>query len=426
MLKNANQILKETRPIETLAEMNPKEISIDSFSYQLDQNRIAQYPLEKRDASKLLVYQNGGIRDYSFFEIPDLLPKGSLLVTNNTKVIQARIVFRKESGATIEIFCLEPYHNNYEDIFITKGSCEWICMVGNAKRWKGETLKKSISIAEKSIELEAKMILKEEDSFTIKFIWNNPEVTFRELLTHGGILPIPPYLNRDTEEKDLHQYQTTYAKKEGSVAAPTAGLHFTKETFDTMRLKGIETTELTLHVGAGTFRPVKALKMEDHEMHRERIYVSLESLRSIHKALEEGRPIISVGTTSLRTLESLYWIGVKIIVGKINPEEIDVLQWDPYELPQHYDPIAAIEAVIMHIVDHDKQDLDGTTQLLIAPGYTFKITNALVTNFHQPGSTLLLLVAAFIGEDWLKVYNHALINEYRFLSYGDSSLLFRG
>lgn len=425
MLKNADQISKEIKIISTPEEMNPKEISIDSYSYDLDPNKIAQYPLEKRDESKLLVYQAGGIRDYLFYEIPNLLSKGSLLVTNNTKVIQARIVFRKESGAKIEIFCLEPHKNNYEQIFNTRGVCEWICMVGNAKRWKGEPLLKSILIAGKNIQLEAKIIHKEEDIFTIKFNWNSNEISFGELLIHGGILPIPPYLNRDTEENDKEQYQTTYAKKEGSVAAPTAGLHFTPQTFETLRSMGIETTELTLHVGAGTFRPVKAIKMEDHEMHRERIYVSLESLRAIQQALEEGRPVISVGTTSLRSLESLYWIGVKIIVGKINSDEIDVLQWDPYELPQHFDPIKAIEAVIMHVVDNNKQELDGTTQLLIAPGYNFKITNALVTNFHQPGSTLLLLVAAFIGKDWVAVYNHAVTNDYRFLSFGDASLLFR-
>jgi S-adenosylmethionine:tRNA ribosyltransferase-isomerase len=405
--------------------MNPKEISIDSFTYNLDPNKIAQYPLDKRDESKLLVYQNGEIRDYIFFEIPEILPKDGLLVTNNTKVIHARIVFQKESGAKIEIFCLEPFKNNYEEIFNSKATCDWICMVGNAKRWKGEPLLKNIKIADKNIQLEANLIQKEEDKFTIKFNWSDNEISFGELLTHGGILPIPPYLNRDTEESDKHQYQTTYAKKEGSVAAPTAGLHFTHQTFEKIRSNGIKTTELTLHVGAGTFRPVKALKMEDHEMHKERIYVSLESLRAIQQALEEGRPIISVGTTSLRSLESLYWIGVKIIVGKITDEEIEVLQWDAYELPQHFAPIKAIEAVIMHIVDYNKQELDGTTQLLIAPGYNFKITNALVTNFHQPGSTLLLLVAAFIGNDWQKVYNHALTSDYRFLSFGDSSLLFR-
>ncbi|MBU3663946.1 MAG: S-adenosylmethionine:tRNA ribosyltransferase-isomerase [Bacteroidetes bacterium] len=405
--------------------MNPKEISIDSFTYDLDPKKIAQYPLDKRDESKLLVYQDEGIRDYLFYEIPNLLPKGSLLVTNNTKVIQARIVFRKDSGAKIEIFCLEPYKNSYEKIFNARETCEWVCMVGNAKRWKGEALLKSILIAGKNIQLEAKILHKEEDKFTIKFNWSGNEISFGELLTNGGILPIPPYLNRDTEETDKDQYQTTYAKKEGSVAAPTAGLHFTPQTFEKMRLMGIETTELTLHVGAGTFRPVKAIKMEDHEMHRERIYVSLESLKAIQQALEEGRPVIAVGTTSLRSLESLYWIGVKIIVGKIIGEEIDVLQWDPYELPQHFNPIEAIEAVIKHILDNNKQELDGTTQLLIAPGYNFKITNALVTNFHQPGSTLLLLVAAFIGKDWIAVYNHAVTNDYRFLSFGDASLLFR-
>ena len=405
--------------------MNPKDISIDDFSYQLPNEKIAKYPLSQRDKSKLLVYQNGGIKDHDFSEIGELIPTHSLLVLNNTKVIHARILFHKSSGSKIEIFCLQPANGNFESIFKSKGSCEWICMVGNAKRWKNEVLLKELTLAGSKISIEAKQIGQIPDGFIIQFNWNSPSLTFGKLLEYAGILPIPPYLNRETEEKDEAQYQTTYSKVEGSVAAPTAGLHFTDKVFEQLKTNGVTISEVTLHVGAGTFRPVKAAKLENHEMHSEAIYVSLKLLRQMHTFLEEDKPIIAVGTTSLRTIESLYWFGVKLLFKKTSFSEIEVSQWDPYELPNHVSPSKAIEAVILHAVEHNQQEISGTTQLLIAPGYKIKMANALVTNFHQPGSTLLLLVAAFVGNDWIKVYNHALTYDYRFLSFGDASLLFR-
>ena len=405
--------------------MNPKDISIDDFSYELPNEKIAKYPLSQRDKSKLLVYQNGGIRDHDFSEIGELIPNESLLLINNTKVIHARILFNKSSGSKIEIFCLQPANGNFESIFNSKGSCEWVCMVGNAKRWKNEVLIKELTLAGSKIKIEAKQIESLPDGFIIQFNWNSPSLTFGKLLEYAGILPIPPYLNRDVEEIDKDQYQTTYSKVEGSVAAPTAGLHFTEKVFEKLKTKGVTISELTLHVGAGTFRPVKVAKLENHEMHSEAIYVSLKVLRQMHTFLEEDKPIIAVGTTSLRTIESLYWFGVKLLFKKTSFSEIEVSQWDPYELPSDVNPAKAIEAVILHAVEHNQQEISGTTQLLIAPGYKIKMANGLVTNFHQPGSTLLLLVAAFVGNDWIKVYNHALTYDYRFLSFGDASLLFR-
>lgn len=405
--------------------MDPRKISIEDFSYKLPEDKIATHPLAERDQSKLLVYQYGLIRDYQFSEIAPLIPTDSLLIINNTKVIHARIKFKKASGADIEVFCLNPANGNFEQTFNSKGTCEWICMVGNAKRWKDEILTKKIRIAGSEINLEAKILERNEDGFKIGFTWIKDTITFGKLLTYAGILPIPPYLNREVEEKDEDQYQTTYSKNEGSVAAPTAGLHFTPEIFETLKSKGVQISELTLHVGAGTFRPVKAAKMEDHEMHRESIFVSLHTLRTLYDYLETGKPIIAVGTTSLRTIESLYWFGVKLLFNKALTRELDISQWDPYNLPSNVAPEKAIEAVILHAVEQNQQEISGTTQLLIAPGYQIKLANAMITNFHQPGSTLLLLVAAFIGSDWIKVYNHALANDYRFLSFGDASLLFR-
>jgi S-adenosylmethionine:tRNA ribosyltransferase-isomerase len=274
--------------------------------------------------------------------------------------------------------------------------------------------------------LEAHQIAQHPEGFKIRFSWNSPSISFGKLLQYAGVLPIPPYLNREVEESDEAQYQTTYSKIEGSVAAPTAGLHFTEKVFENLRSKGVSIGELTLHVGAGTFRPVKAAKLEDHEMHMESIYVSLKTLRQLHQFLEEKKPIIAVGTTPLRTIESLYWFGVKLLFKKTTLPGLEVSQWDPYELPNHVSAAKAIETVILHVVEHNQQEISGSTQLLIAPSYQIKMANALVTNFHQPGSTLLLLVAAFVGDDWTKVYDHALTHEYRFLSFGDASLLFRG
>ncbi len=405
--------------------MNPRNISIDEFTYSLPDDKIAKHPLAERDKSKLLAYQNGGIRDYEFSQIANLIPTNGLLLLNNTKVIHARIIFKKDSGTQIEIFCLNPSEGGFENIFNTTSTCEWICMVGNAKRWKGETLVKDITIAGSTIRLEAKMLASVTDGFRIQFSWNAESLTFGKLLMFAGVLPIPPYLNRAAEDDDETQYQTTYSKVEGSVAAPTAGLHFTPAVFEALKSKGVQIGELTLHVGAGTFRPVKAAKLDQHEMHKESIYVNLQTLRLLLDFLEKKKPIIAVGTTSLRTIESLYWYGVKLLFNKAIGREIEISQWDPYDLPKDVSPANAIEAVVLHIVENNQQEISGTTQLLIAPGYQIKLANALITNFHQPDSTLLLLVAAFIGADWIKVYNHALTHDYRFLSFGDASILFR-
>ena len=405
--------------------MHPKDLSIEQFGYELPQEKIAKHPLPARDQSKLLVYQQGGIRDYQFSDIENLIPTNSLLLINNTKVIHARILFKKDSGANIEVFCLEPANGQYEQTFNSYGACRWICMIGNLKRWKNKLLLKEIKIAGNTVTLQAKLIGPAQNGFEVDFSWNAQSISFGKLLEFGGILPIPPYLNRETEVSDEEQYQTTYSKVEGSVAAPTAGLHFTPALLEKLKLKGINIQELTLHVGAGTFKPVKASRMEDHEMHKELIYVNLSTLREIQKALANKQPIIPVGTTSLRTIESLFWFGVKLLFHKNKGIDLEVSQWDPYEMPDNIEPEKAIEAVILHMVDHNIQEISGHTQLLIAPGYKVKIADALVTNFHQPGSTLLLLVAAFVGDDWTKIYNHALIHDYRFLSFGDASLLFR-
>ena len=400
-----------------------RDIRIEEFNYPLPDERIAKFPLSQRDRSKLLLYRSGSVSESEFFHLPDLLPENSLLVFNNTKVIQARLHFRKETGALIEIFCLEPLSpNDYLLSFQSDRKCVWACMVGNLKKWKSGTLSRTVIIEGKSVTLNADRLNAYGNSFEIRFSWDNPQISFATLLDAIGELPIPPYLNRETEESDKETYQTVYSKIEGSVAAPTAGLHFTEDVLAALKEKSIPCLELTLHVGAGTFKPVKSETIEGHEMHTE--FISVE--RSLIASLAEtDRRIIAVGTTSVRTLESLYYIGRMLEYNPdAVPEELKVGQWQPYD-----DTVAEIDyrKALRNIVDYlDRKGLSKlvtATQIIIAPGYTFKIVRGMITNFHQPQSTLLLLVSAFVDGRWREIYDYALSHDFRFLSYGDSSLL---
>jgi S-adenosylmethionine:tRNA ribosyltransferase-isomerase len=402
-----------------------KDISVESFDYLLPEERIAKFPLQKRDESRLLVYQHGNISHKVFKNLPLLLAQGSMLVFNNTKVIHARLLFQKDTGAAIELFCLEPAQAyDYEAAFHSRGSSKWVCMVGNAKRWKEETLIKHIKVNGKHVELKAVKISQQEAYFQIEFSWNETNLTFAEVIDAAGVLPLPPYLNRETTRSDETTYQTIYAKHNGSVAAPTAGLHFTDQVLQSLTQSGIKSAHVTLHVGAGTFKPVKSDTISGHEMHVEHAFISLNSLLEIQEQIKSGKPLIAVGTTSLRVLESLFWFGVKVMK---EPwlSELHVAQWDPYEIITEATPLQSIGAIIHMMQNAGMTELRGDTGLLIAPGYKIRMANAIVTNFHQPKSTLILLVAAMIGEDWRKVYSEALANDYRFLSYGDSSLLWR-
>lgn len=399
---------------------NPQKIHILDYNYNLPDDRIAKYPLVKRDNSKLLVYNNGKITDSVFKNIGNFLPKDCMMVFNNTKVIQARLHFRKATGAQIEIFCLEPHMpNDYQISFQQTEKCSWVCLVGNLKKWKEGSLVKKVEINGNIINLTASCIQSNGDSHIVEFEWDNPDITFSELLESVGELPIPPYLNRATEEKDKQTYQTVYSKIDGSVAAPTAGLHFTPEVFEVLESQDVKLSEVTLHVGAGTFRPVKSEEIGDHIMHSEFISVSKEFLDDLLKF--EGK-VIAVGTTSVRTLESLYYIG--FLLGN-NATDLHVSQWIPYSESNN---TLSVKEALMNIKNYlDRNSLKtliSDTQIIIVPGYKFKVVDGIVTNFHQPQSTLLLLVSAFVGEDnWKKIYRHALSSDYRFLSYGDSSLL---
>lgn len=399
-----------------------EQIRIEEFNYPLPDERIAKFPLTKRDESKLLVYRNGKIDEAVFKQLSDYLPQGSMLVYNNTRVIQARMLFQKETGAQIEVFCLEPViPHDYALVFQQTESCSWLCLVGNLKKWKEGALHKTIRMDDKEVVLSAERIKTTGDSHLVRFSWNNPQVTFAELLDAAGILPIPPYLHRETRESDLQTYQTVYSKIKGSVAAPTAGLHFTSEVLAGLDAKGFTREEVTLHVGAGTFKPVKSEVIGDHEMHTEFISVRRSAIESIRTNL--GR-IIAVGTTSVRTLESLYYMGRTLVNNPdATSEELVVTQWTPYndteEVPAH----EALTALLNYLDRNQTDTLLSATQIMIAPGYEFKIVKGIITNFHQPKSTLLLLISAFVNGNWKSIYNYALDNDFRFLSYGDSSLL---
>ena len=401
-------------------------IYIDDFDYDLPDERIAKYPLQQRDASKLLLWRNGELSESRFSEIASFLPENSLLVCNNTRVIQARIVFHKTTGARIEVFCLEPLlPSDYALSLSATGSCEWKCMVGNLKKWKEGALEQAILFDGKDVTFSAELMETEGNTHRIRFSWSDDTLSFSEILMLIGELPIPPYLHRKTEENDKKTYQTVYSKIEGSVAAPTAGLHFTPEVFDKLKSKNIETEELTLHVGAGTFQPVKSATIDTHTMHTETIAVPLETIRRIQRKLGN---IIAVGTTSVRTLESLYYLGK----GPLNPPSADgdllniqVSQWEPYENTNDIPVETALQNIIDYLEKNDLDTLHAETQILIKPGFQFRIINGMITNFHQPKSTLLLLVSAFVGGNWRKIYDYALSNDFRFLSYGDSSLLLK-
>ena len=404
---------------------DPKHIRISEFNYPLPDERIAKFPLPVRDQSKLLLYRHGEVTEDILTSLPDYLPANSLMIFNNTKVIQARLHFHKETGALIEVFCLEPIQpNDYALNFQQTEHAAWLCMIGNLKKWKEGALKREITVKGKPLTLTAERGACHGTSHWVDFRWNNPEITFADILEVFGELPIPPYLNRETQESDKETYQTVYSKIKGSVAAPTAGLHFTPRVLDALREKGVALEELTLHVGAGTFKPVKSEEIEGHEMHTEYISVNRSTLEKL--VAHEGKAI-AVGTTSVRTLESLYHIGVTLLHNpNATEEDLHVKQWQPYEtaLETAATPaVDALQAIIAYLDRHHMETLHSSTQIIIAPGYEYRIVKAMVTNFHQPQSTLLLLVSAFLHGDWRKIYDYALAHDFRFLSYGDSSLL---
>jgi S-adenosylmethionine:tRNA ribosyltransferase-isomerase len=395
-----------------------QETLLTDYTYDLPNESIAKYPTKERDSSKLLLYKQGEIIDEAFKNCSTYLPKDSLLIFNNTKVIQARIVMHKKTGAQIEIFCLEPNApKNYEQIFGETSQCEWICIIGNAKKWKDEVLHSQLIINSLSIEFSAKKISQHNGETIIEFSWTGGN-SFSEIIDTIGKIPIPPYLHRDSEDIDLERYQTIYAQHNGSVAAPTAGLHFTDKVLEQITSKNIEIAHVTLHVGAGTFKPVKTENVLEHTMHRELFRIDKKILNQI----ASKKSITAVGTTTVRTLESIYWLGVKCIENS-NTICNELNQWEAYTLPQHYTIEESCNVLLLQLEKYNKDEIFAYTQIMIVPGYRFKIVKALFTNFHQPQSTLLLLIAAFIGKDWKQLYNHALENKYRFLSYGDSSLL---
>lgn len=403
--------------------MDTKHIHISDYNYPLPDDRIAKFPIDRRDHSKLLIYNRGEVSEDKFYNLHDYLPKGSLMVFNNTRVIQARIHFRKETGALIEVFLLEPAApSDYEHMFQTTSRCEWLCLVGNLKKWKGGSLLRVFDINGKHVVLTATRIKEAGTSQRVGFSWDNAAVSFAEILDAVGELPIPPYLNRDTQESDKTTYQTVYSKIKGSVAAPTAGLHFTNDVLKSLDDAGIDREEVTLHVGAGTFKPVKSEEIEGHEMHTEYICVHKGTLE---KLLQHDCCAIAVGTTSVRTLESLYYMGVKLQKNpNLTEDELHVNQWQPYDdNDSDITPKEAIANILNYLNTNELETLHSSTQIIIAPGYEYKIVKMLVTNFHQPQSTLLLLVSAFVHGDWRKIYDYALAHDFRFLSYGDSSLL---
>ena len=406
---------------------HPKELSILDYTYPLPEARIAAFPLAERDASKLLIYDQGTITTDTYRQLADYIPEDSLLVFNNTKVVEARLLFQKSTGGVIEVFCLEP-HEQYADItraMLQQGKVYWQCLVGGASKWKpGQVLEKRISYNGKEIILQAAYIEKRAGCFIIELSWTPSSLSFAEILHAAGAIPLPPYIKRKAEESDNERYQTVYAKHDGSVAAPTAGLHFTEQLFQSLKEKNIRHDYVTLHVGAGTFKPVMAEKMDEHDMHAEWIDVSRSFIETLLKSLSGN--IITVGTTSLRTVESLYWIGRKAASGELRVTSMEITQWEAYERKdKDITADVSLSALLEWMKANKLERLVTKTQILIAPGYQFQIINGLITNFHQPQSSLLLLVAALIGNDWRKVYNYAMENEFRFLSYGDGSLLWR-
>lgn len=407
--------------------MGPKDISIAEYDYDLPESRIAMRPLAERDASKLLIYKKGVITEDHFSRIDKYLPEETLLVLNNTKVIHARIIFRKESGAAIEIFCLEPHGpvKEYSSVMSAEGSAVWNCLVGGAAKWKEDLLEKKVCIGNEEVTIRAQKKEKLSDAFVIEFTWQPAGFSFAEITEASGDMPLPPYIKRAAEEADTDRYQTLFAKHQGSVAAPTAGLHFSENVFKKLSEKNIVKAFVTLHVGAGTFKPVKAELMSGHEMHAEYIDVNTETIQQLQS---KAGKIAAVGTTSLRTIESLYWLGVKASRNTA-VEDLSLLQWEVYEESLASETMSikeALDALLAWMKKRNTENIFTKTQILIAPGYKFRMANMLITNFHQPRSTLLLLVAAAIGDDWKKMYSYALENDFRFLSYGDGNLIFIG
>ena len=410
--------------------MHPENIFIKDYTYELTEERIAKYPLPQRDESKLLIYKNGKIEENNYYNLDKYIPSNSLLVFNNTKVVEARLIFQKSSGSVIELFCLEPAEE-YPDIttaMMQKKKVLWKCLVGGAKKWKDESLIKMIKMIEsdsKEVELVAKKIKKLTDDFLIEFSWNDASLSFAEILHHTGSVPLPPYLHREAEETDKERYQTIYAKHEGSVAAPTAGLHFTERLFQKLEKKNIQRDFVTLHVGAGTFKPVKTETISEHEMHAEFFEVQKIFIENLLYHLDKN--IIVVGTTSLRTIESLYWLGVKTILHpNITSHDLQLQQWEVYNIDaSDISTEQALQSLLQWMNKNQTEVLVTKTQIIIVPGYELKIVNGLITNFHQPQSTLLLLVASIVGDYWKKIYSYALENNFRFLSYGDGSLIWK-
>ena len=398
-----------------------QEIAIAEYDYPLPDERIAKYPLAQRDSSKLLLYNKGVVSEDVFSNLPKYIPQNALMVFNNTKVIQARLRFRKETGALIEVFCLEPEQPcDYQQIFLETKECVWQCLVGNSNRWKGGVLSQVVEVGGKNVTLSVERVGGPAAVNHVRFSWDGG-VSFAELLEAAGELPIPPYLNRRTEESDTRTYQTVYSKIKGSVAAPTAGLHFTPVVLEALTTAGVEREEVTLHVGAGTFKPVKSELIADHEMHEE--YIEVRKAL-IEKIVAAGGEAVAVGTTSVRTLESLYFLGELVAENpSVTQDELHVNQWTPYNREHSLTTVDSLKALLEWMERNGLDRVHSLTQIMIAPGYKYRIVKAIVTNFHQPKSTLLLLVSAFVNGDWRTIYDYALANGFRFLSYGDSSLL---
>jgi len=401
---------------------DPRNIATQDFDYHLPEPRIPKYPRQQRDQSNLLIYNQGNIHQDVFRHLARHIPSDHLMVYNNARVVYARLLFHKQTGAGIEVFCLEPHQPaDYNQAFQQDEQVEWKCLVGNLKKWKEQDLEQRLEIEGKSLNLKAQKISRQDPYVVVRFSWDHPDITFGDILENMGKVPIPPYLKRESECVDKIRYQTVYSKIRGSVAAPTAGLHFSDVVFEELRNKGIPHCEITLHVGAGTFRPVRAETIDQHAMHMEHFEVSRESLDQL---IRHHPNILAVGTTSLRTLESLYWIGLKLSENTTARKEMMLDQWEHLDMRGDL-PVPRVLGFIKEYMDKaNLETLQASTRIMIAPGYPFKLTRGLITNFHQPKSTLLMLVAAFVGSDWKKIYQYALDHEFRFLSYGDGSLLF--
>jgi S-adenosylmethionine:tRNA ribosyltransferase-isomerase len=405
--------------------MHPSQITIESYDYDLPDERIAKFPLEFRDHSKMLLYDRGLITNHQFFEISKLLRQDDLVVLNNTRVIPARLILKKPTGGAIEVFCLDPIDMAHQDAMSAKSGVRWKCLVGGAKKWnEGLLIGIDINYRGKCVSCFAACIGRSADAFIVEFTWDDPTLIFSEFLEAAGKIPLPPYFNREIQPSDLERYQTVFSKHRGSVAAPTASLHFTTEVFQALNKRGVQLEEITLHVGAGTFKPVSSDSLQGHEMHSEWFSVSKETILKIRN--RQYNRLIVAGTTSLRTIESLYGIGAQLIANKHNPQALSLSQWEMYEYGTSSPSLTdALDAIIRYLEEVKSDYLHASSSLLIAPTFNFRIADGLITNFHQPKSTLLVLVSAFIGEDWKRVYQHAMNEGYRFLSYGDSSLLWR-